>query len=364
MTSNEVNHVNHVNHGSTQKPGHVVRVVCEFAGSGEQLTAFDFNLGKSFSELRRLVSQSAPERWLESTRLFWNHNGPELTFNPGLFGTQRSIAEKVCAHTYCWLQATEVKQIVVAVAFYEGVDVLVRSNLGDESNWPHTFDCGFNDFFDHMAKLHHVNTSQLLANTNAMYYIAKHYGYRVDKRFITTALRDNLDFMAELPALSYLASPRLLDSEEFAQLCFQSSTNVIRQRSYCNDIFRRLTLRVQSLPHIAVLALRSEGLRVLEIVPKHLFEDKDFVMALILHEYTAFSRASWELRHDCDVVLLCLAAGQKQTLPEKAIAHILSCTDTLSVAHALQDSELAGVVDKDRVFALERLSADMTHKST
>jgi hypothetical protein len=97
-------------------------------------------------------------------------------------------------------------------------------------------------------------------------------------------------------------------------------------------------LSIQSDKEIVLLALRSEGTRVLDVVPKHLFDDRGFVMALIIGDSKAWDFASDTLRQDAMVAKLSCSAKQTAKFAD------LTLSDAADYSHAIRVS-LGSVAD-------------------
>jgi hypothetical protein len=101
------------------------------------------------------------------------------------------------------------------------------------------------------------------------------------------------------------------------------------------------------------MALHSEGCRVLNDVPKHMFDDRGLVMALIIETNKALEYASDELRHDASIMKLICSAQQHKRFAD------LTLSDASNFIEAIRGS--CGVAVADNLYRYVLCQRVQTH---
>ena len=295
-----------------------LKVTCEFAGSGHHIKTFDFDfVSKTCDDLQVQINQYDASALLCNMKLFWNHNGRELTVHAGLFGRQHTRAHQDSHAAWVALKQQQKKKqqqnskprspraptasagaddthhdVVIAVAAYDDTHVLLKylteyqvtklayrvalttNAYQDIFPGPCTFTAS-NMTMELPEKAIRFDYKSLLHNSRVMVRLVK---TTPDVAWINLpdALRHDMDFMAAARSVSHLASKELRKSEEFARLAFQKPRHCLLPRLYA-----LLSSKLQACRDVAVLALCSEGTTVLDAMPNCLFDDLTFVQAVM-----------------------------------------------------------------------------------
>jgi hypothetical protein len=165
--------------------------------------------------------------------------------------------------------------------------------------------------------------SDLLASANFMHALSRVVA--VPATIVSQALCDDFDFMTESRSLSHLASLRLRDCKEFAMSAFVNdrSQKARKRPKMVPSLYNVLSPRLQSDHEVVVYAVRSEGHQALKLIPKHLFENRELVMALLFHNCRTLKYAP-AFRSDHDCVTLCLVSALQSHFQSEDLATVTS----------------------------------------
>ena len=282
-------------------------VSCEFAGSGHYIKTFAFDfINETCKDLEIRINEYDASALLCNMRLWWNHGGRELTVPAGLYGRQRTRAHEESQSAWVALKQQQKKKqqqnskpseptapagaddthhdVVIAVAAYDDTHMLLKylpvyqayilasrveaimngaayQNLQCEYyRCKYNFDVS-NITMEMPEKTIRFDYKSLLHNSRVMFRLVED-NPDVVWDYLPDAITQDIDFMAAAKKLSHLASKDLLQSEEFACLAFQK-----HRHSTLPCLYALLSTKVQACRKVAVLALQSEGLRVLCFLP-------------------------------------------------------------------------------------------------
>lgn len=355
-----------------------VRVVCEYAGSGEVLNTFNFD----FLTLTYAVLEMRVVHYCKvvpfNLRVFLGHMGSELSVNPGLFGRdlQRAKQESQDAwqeaqQVQKHFQATtkdrkEVQEIVLSLSTYSACDTfagMVAGVMNDCTSYlvtwlarhaqepcpnlraldpfnrtfcptayTRTCYCQYKNVAYRLVFEAHctdglvitqgslfriaLSIEEVLVNVNVMAGIVSSHA-TIPSVLCSDAFRNNLDFMAEVPGSIEEASLTVRASKEFAlQLFMNPKTLIGFPRVFFLLAYEYLSPALQEDVEVALAAFHRVGYRMLEHVPFVVRDNARLIMDCVKSDFKAIVYASDRLICDMDFMLRCLTEAKKQDLHE------------------------------------------------